>query len=222
MVDDVRIDLFISRCDKVLKQLDAPKLRQMKWAAVGVADGLSGVVHQPPCAGRLVKEWLGRLINSAVRLDVEDEPPVAWANVERLPMRTVDAVPEATRLVRRLKCWAGKLKTKPAEEQATEAPKPNEPPPPRLTVNLPGMTVTLDDNTYNTDSKQALRWLQILADHPGEWLSSTECATLSNDALMGDYRPHRLMHKLPEPVRTLIETNRRKGYRITLGPTKAV
>ena len=48
---------------------------------------------------------------------------------------------------------------------------PPPPPPPRLTMDLPRKTLTLDGVTYDVASDNALRWVQVLAEHPGEWIS---------------------------------------------------
>jgi hypothetical protein len=82
---------------------------------------------------------------------------------------------------------------------------------PRLTVNLARMTVTLDRRPWEVVSEQALRWIKVLADHPGEWISSPELPGYDIDLQYP--RPDRLKHFLPVRVRILISTNRRKGSR---------
>ncbi len=47
----------------------------------------------------------------------------------------------------------------------SETPQVPAPMPPRLTVDLARMTITLDGQTYDVPSENALRWVKVLADH---------------------------------------------------------
>lgn len=82
---------------------------------------------------------------------------------------------------------------------------------PRLTVNLDQRTATLDGQSYDVNSQQALRWLKVLADRPGEWISSADLHLI--DPELDGVRTHRLKKKLPEPIREMIESDTGKGSR---------
>jgi hypothetical protein len=89
------------------------------------------------------------------------------------------------------------------------------PPPPRLTVDLACLTITLDGHTYDVDSIQALRWVKVLADHPGEWISGPELK--KHDTQLDGCRPDRhCKPHLPDNVLSLIDSDRRKGSRLRL------
>jgi hypothetical protein len=85
---------------------------------------------------------------------------------------------------------------------------------PRLTVNVDQRTATLDGQTYDVKSQQALRWLKVLADRPGDWISSTHLHLI--DPELDGVRTHRLRKYLPEPIADLIESDTGKGSRLTM------
>src|SRR5262249_25479242 len=85
---------------------------------------------------------------------------------------------------------------------------------PRLTVDVKRLIVTLDGQTYDVPSAQALRWLKVLCDHPGEWIASNELKTYDTD--LDGARPDRLKKKLPAPVQSLIDSDTGKGSRLRL------
>jgi hypothetical protein len=84
----------------------------------------------------------------------------------------------------------------------------------RLTVNLPRKIATLDDVEYDVASDSALRWLQVLADQPGEWIAGRDLKNY--DPYLEGARTNRLRQYLPDAVRALIESDTGKGSRIKL------
>jgi hypothetical protein len=105
------------------------------------------------------------------------------------------------------------LQTSPAPTGENIGQPPTEPPP-RLTTDLARLLVTLDGTTWEVASAQALRWVQVLATHPGEWISGPELPVYDNQLAYA--RPDRLKTFLPVRVRILISTHRRKGSRLRL------
>jgi hypothetical protein len=63
-------------------------------------------------------------------------------------------------------------------------------------------------------SAEALAFLSVLSQNPGQWQSSTDI----NDKYptMKGTRWDRVKKRLPECVLKIIESNRRKGYRLPL------
>lgn len=110
----------------------------------------------------------------------------------------------------------------PAPEPApTAAPQPEPAPQPvpttpaeRLVVDLERGTVTLDGQTFDVNSNQALRWVRVLADLDGQWVSAPELT--NHDEELEGARPDRLRRHLPEPVLALIDTHRSRGSRLVL------
>jgi hypothetical protein len=101
----------------------------------------------------------------------------------------------------------------PEAESSEQPPPPKEPPPPRLTIDLARMGAILDGVFMDCNSEQALRLLQVYADHPGVWISSTELKGF--DAELDGAKPHVLKKLLPPKIRSLIKSNPRKGSRLT-------
>jgi hypothetical protein len=100
--------------------------------------------------------------------------------------------------------------------EAARAEKPQGLPEPRLYVDLAGMTVALNGKSYDVPSKLALRWLMVLVDHPGQWISAADLQSYDSE-LQGDpFRPDRVKHHLPAKVLALIDSDRRKGSRLRL------
>ena len=87
-------------------------------------------------------------------------------------------------------------------------------PPPRLTIDLARMGATLDGAFMDCKSRQALRLLKVYAEHPGEWISSTELKKY--DGELDGAKPHVLKKLLPPTIRSLIQSDRRKGSRLNL------
>jgi hypothetical protein len=89
-----------------------------------------------------------------------------------------------------------------------------ETPEPRLIVDVDRMTLTLDDVTHDVPSELALRWVKVLSDHAGQWLSGAELRQFDPD--LDGVRTDRLLKRLPEPVQQLIESSTGRGSRLTL------
>jgi hypothetical protein len=85
---------------------------------------------------------------------------------------------------------------------------------PRLMVDLDRQTITLDKVAHDINSVLALRWVKVLADHRGQWISSSELQT--HDLELDGARPDRLKKFLPVEILSLISTDRRKGARLCL------
>jgi hypothetical protein len=64
-------------------------------------------------------------------------------------------------------------------------------------------------------SKLALRWVKVLADHPGEWISAPELRNY-DDELDGCRPDRHCKPYLPASILSLIDSDRRKGSRLRL------
>lgn len=91
---------------------------------------------------------------------------------------------------------------------------PAAPPKRRLSVSVERLTITLDGTEYDVASGQAVRWVKVLADRPGEWIAGRKL--IKHDAELDGARPRQLRCFLPEPVACLIESATGKGSRIRL------
>lgn len=105
----------------------------------------------------------------------------------------------------------GKLLAK--QPPGDDAPK-SETLRPRLTINVGRRTVTLDGQTFDVQSVQAVRWLKVLSEHPGEWLAADGLKVFDPD--LDGARPHRLKRFLPVSVLALIDSQTGKGSRLRL------
>ncbi len=94
------------------------------------------------------------------------------------------------------------------------APPPPPPPPPRLTVDLARKAITLDGMTFDVPSDNALRWVRVLAQRPGEWVSGPQLSERDPDLQYP--RPDRFRRHLPGAVLALIDSAPGKGARIRL------
>jgi hypothetical protein len=92
---------------------------------------------------------------------------------------------------------------------------PEAPPPPRISVDLARKTITLDGTRYDVPSDNALRWVKVLAAHPGEWISSTELKKY--DPELQSVRTDRWHRFLPPAILSLINSDTGKGSRIRCG-----
>jgi hypothetical protein len=81
-------------------------------------------------------------------------------------------------------------------------------------MSIERLTVTLDGTTFDVSSTQAIRWLKVLSDHPGEWISSAELKRFDPD--LDGVRTDRLQKHLPAAVLTIMESETGKGSRIRL------
>ena len=84
----------------------------------------------------------------------------------------------------------------------------------RLIVDIATRTVSLDGQEWDVRSVNALRWVQILADRPKEWITSSDLEKLDNELI--NIRTDRLKKYLPEPIRDLIEAKTGAGSRLML------
>jgi hypothetical protein len=85
---------------------------------------------------------------------------------------------------------------------------------PRLTVDLAQKTITLDGVRHEISSDLALRWIKVLDQSPGHWISSTELK--NHDPELDGARPDKFKRYLPAAILSLISTDRRKGARLRL------
>jgi hypothetical protein len=83
-----------------------------------------------------------------------------------------------------------------------------------VTVDLQRMTITMDGITSDVGSEAALRWVKVLSDHPGEWISGSDIARY--DLELDGCRTHRLKEYLPPKIAGLIDSETGKGSRISL------
>lgn len=104
-------------------------------------------------------------------------------------------------------------RTQPTEDKETAPPPPPPPPPPpRLTVDLAKKQATLDGKSFDVSSENALRWIKVLAEHPGAWICGSELAKF--DELLIGVRTDRL--KTPSAISDLIDCKPGTGSRIRL------
>ena len=82
----------------------------------------------------------------------------------------------------------------------------------RLEVDLACMTATLDNTVFEVKSQHALRWLRILVEHSGEWISGKDLETYDSELMQ--VRTHRLKTHLPAEISALIDSDTGKGSRI--------
>jgi hypothetical protein len=111
---------------------------------------------------------------------------------------------------------AAVLAHRPMTETERVAGEPPPPPvsraAPRLTVDVARKTITLDGETDDVTSDAALRWVKVLAEHPGEWISAVELR--KHDPELDSARTDRLKKLLPERVQHLIDSETGKGSRL--------
>jgi hypothetical protein len=81
-------------------------------------------------------------------------------------------------------------------------------------VDLDRQTLTLDGIQFTVQSVRALRWVRVLAEHPGNWVSSKDLEESDQDLI--NVRTHKLRKYLPEAVLSLIDSDTGKGSRIRL------
>ena len=86
----------------------------------------------------------------------------------------------------------------------------------RLTVDFARKILTLDGVDYDVSSDNALRWVKVLADHPGEWISGADLGRKQYDDLLVGCRTDRLRRFLPKKISTLIDSKKGAGSRIRL------
>jgi len=88
------------------------------------------------------------------------------------------------------------------------------PPLPRLIVDIEKEQATFDGKPYEVSSKNALRWIKVLGEHAGEWISGIDLKRY--DSELDGARTHKLKPYLPDPILALIDSETGKGSRIRL------
>jgi hypothetical protein len=183
-----------------------PELKLTRAGAAVLGDIVAPTAHEAAIA----MVWaLNRETFPFIEI-VGREPVRVWPNV--LEVRAEIELETARARDRRSQVSAMSTPKAGTDEPAAEQHK--EPPRPRLTVDLARRTVTLDGMTYEVSSDRALRWVKVLAEHPGEWISSTELKRY--DPELDDPRPDRCKKHLPPEILSLINSDRRKGSRLCL------
>lgn len=190
--------------------------------------GLSGVARVPAAVYPHVWSSAHEAAAGIARLALEMP---AW------PLEEISDPREQWTLAQQLlaKCW--KALTIPLDERAAlcerirrerakllaqkSPPPPPSLPPPRLNVDLARMTITLDGRTYEVGCRNALRWVQVLADHDGAWISGPQLKEYEPEFKeLESTRTDRWTRALPVRVRCLIDSVKGKGSRIRLGVGK--
>jgi hypothetical protein len=80
-------------------------------------------------------------------------------------------------------------------------------------IDRVAVTVRTTGKDFDLKSEQAARWLKVLADHPGAWISGPDL--IQHDEELDGARTDRLRKALPPQIRRMIETGRR-GARLKL------
>jgi hypothetical protein len=86
-----------------------------------------------------------------------------------------------------------------------------------IDVDLDRRTATLDGKPYEVTSTQALRWVKVLAEHAGKWISGTELAEYDEE--LDGVRTDKLRPHLPAKISALIDSKPGGGSRIRFGVT---
>ena len=84
----------------------------------------------------------------------------------------------------------------------------------RLVVDIKCGSVTYDGRAYDISSVNALRWLKILAEHPGEWISGGDLERYDPELM--SVRTSELRSFLPADILKLVESVTGKGSRLRL------
>lgn len=82
---------------------------------------------------------------------------------------------------------------------------------PAIIVDVDRSRIIFQGETFDVGSPQALRWLKVLTDHPGVWISSADLAC--HDSELDGARTSRLVKELPETVALHIERKKGTGSR---------
>lgn len=105
--------------------------------------------------------------------------------VEIVGRKCVEVWPNADQVIAEIELEYEKAKHARGQNTPLSPQEPPPPPEPRLRVDLARKTVTLDGVTRDVDSDNALRWIKVLTEHPGEWVSGAELKSHDPD-LQGD------------------------------------
>jgi len=113
--------------------------------------------------------------------------------------------------------WAEELRDVVALAEAEPARGPakqeDAPPRPVVTVDLKRMVLSIDGRTYAVDSALALRWVKVLTERPGHWVSASDLR--KHDPELEGARPDKFKKKLPDAILSHIDSDRRKGSRFS-------
>jgi hypothetical protein len=189
---------------------------------------VTGWVQAAVSVGFLHPQAVGWVISRRLELN-PDKPKNAWKRlsdeerrkaVKQLqeipdrPLRSATAAGPAWLTLRGKTAWLRYVDRLEAAGGASAPPPPAPPPPARLAVNLECRTLTLDGETYDVDSVQALRWVRVLAERPGEWVSGADLSKY--DPELDGARPDKLKKPLPGALLSLINSETGKGSRLRL------
>ena len=84
----------------------------------------------------------------------------------------------------------------------------------KLTVSVEKQSAILDGKEYDLKSAQVARWIKVLVDHEGEWISSPRLKDY--DFELDEARTDRLKKNIPDEIRSLIESTPQRGSRLKL------
>jgi hypothetical protein len=138
---------------------------------------------------------------------VGDEPcPVKRVNtfLVSAPPRWFHDMATLRKLAEAKEPWADKIETSPTA-RGSESP-------PRLTIDLAKREVILEGERIDVNSEQALRWIKVLAEHSGEFISS--CQLQEYDPNLINIRTDKLKAFLPPKILALIDSQTGAGSRI--------
>jgi hypothetical protein len=189
------------------------------WCAVGaecraiadeVHDSIIDVDNPEPFSRDYIRErpQFIRWLNEGAPLN-DDGTPAGPLTISEFRL----AYPAYEERIRRLKESA---LAKAAGFASNDVDRPTPGPPPRLSVDLARKTITFDGQKFDVLSEGALRWVKVLADHPGEWISGPDLKKY--DSALDGARPDRLKKakSFPDSIRAIIETRRGPGSRLNL------
>ena len=76
------------------------------------------------------------------------------------------------------------------------------------------LTITLNGESYDVSSENALRWVKVLVDHAGDWIPSSVLKTYDPD--LDGCRPDHLKKHLPKAILDLIHSKPGAGSRLRI------
>jgi hypothetical protein len=83
-----------------------------------------------------------------------------------------------------------------------------------LVVSIEKQSATLNGVEYDLKSPQVARWLKVLNDHEGEWISGPQLKNY--DSELDEARTDRLKKNIPDEILSLIESTTQRGSRLKL------
>ncbi len=86
-----------------------------------------------------------------------------------------------------------------------------------ISVDLARQTVTFNGKPFDVASVQSLRWVKVLAEHPGTWITGPELVRY--DPELDGVRTDKLRKNLPANICDIIESETSRGSRLSLGVT---